>query len=73
MIDGHIHFVKAMKNENLNQLISQKGLSGIALQCIPQSNCIPVEEDAFQFADQSTVPVYIFGGINRKVYIFRRP
>lgn len=70
MIDGHIHFVKAMKNENLNQLISQKGLSGIALQCIPQSNCIPVEEDAFQFADQSTVPVYIFGGINRKVYIF---
>lgn len=68
MIDGHIHFVKAMKNQNLNQLISEKGLTGIALQCIPQSDGIPVEEDAFQFAEQSSVPVYIFGGINRQVY-----
>lgn len=68
MIDGHIHFVKAMKNQNLNRLISEKGLSGIALQCIPQSDGIPVEDDAFQFARQSNVPVYIFGGINRQIY-----
>lgn len=68
MIDGHIHYVKTMNPEKLNTLIRRKGLSGVALQCIPMADNLPVEEDAFAFADQAEVPVYVFGGIRRDIY-----
>ena len=62
MIDGHIHYADSLEAERLRYIIEAYGLSGVALQCIPKGGKIPVEEDAFSFKRQSSVPVYIFGG-----------
>lgn len=68
MIDDHIHYADSLNPEKLNRLIREQRLSGVALQCIPQADDLPVEEDAFSFAAQAEVPVYIFGGIRRELY-----
>lgn len=68
MIDAHIHYVKSLNPDKLKAMIEELGLTGIALQCIPGPDHLPVEEDAFSFRKMSSVPVYIFGGIRRSVY-----
>ena len=57
MIDGHIHYAESLEAERLQYIIEAYGLSGVALQCIPKGGKIPVEEDAFSFKRQSSVPV----------------
>ena len=68
MIDGHIHYADSLEAERLRYIIEAYGLSGVALQCIPKGGKIPVEEDAFSFKRQSSVPVYIFGGLDRRIF-----
>ena len=68
MIDGHIHYAESLEAERLQYIIEAYGLSGVALQCIPKGGKIPVEEDAFSFKRQSSVPVYIFGGLDRRIF-----
>lgn len=68
MIDGHIHYAESIEAERLNKIIEAHRYTAVALQCIPKGNKYPVEEDAFRFRQQSPVPVYIFGGIDRSVY-----
>lgn len=68
MIDGHIHYAHMLNPQKLNFLIRERKLSGVALQCIPKADGLPVEEDAFFFASQAEVPVYVFGGIRRELY-----
>lgn len=68
MIDSHIHYARMLNPEKLNTLIREKHLKGVALQCIPMKDELPVEEDAFAFGRQAEVPVYVFGGIRRSIY-----
>lgn len=68
MLDGHIHYAESLEADRLNQVIETYGLKGIGLQCIPTGQGLEVEEDAFRFREQCKVPVYIFGGISRKLY-----
>lgn len=68
MIDAHIHYVKSLNPDKLKAMTEKLGLTGIALQCIPGPDNLPVEEDAFSFRRISNVPVYIFGGIRRAIY-----
>lgn len=68
MIDGHIHYIEYMGADRLNQVIEEFGYEGIALQCIPPFGGRAVEEDAFRFQKQCGIPVYVFGGLDRKVY-----
>ena len=68
MIDGHIHYAESLEAERLQYIIEAYGLSGVALQCIQKGGKIPVEEDAFSFKRQSSVPVYIFGGLDRRIF-----
>lgn len=68
MIDGHIHYIEYMGADRLNQVIEKYGYKGVALQCIPSLTGEPVEADAFRFQKQCRVPVYVFGGLDRRVY-----
>lgn len=68
MIDGHIHYIEYMGEGRLNQVIEDYGYQAIALQCIPSAAGTAVEADAFRFQEQCRIPVYVFGGIDRKVY-----
>ena len=68
MIDGHIHYIEYMGAERLNQVIEDFGYEGIALQCIPSFHGKRVEEDAFRFQKQCRIPVYVFGGLDRRIY-----
>lgn len=67
-IDGHIHFAEDLGVERLNAVIEELQLEGVALQCIPKGGRRATEEDAFAFQKQAKVPVWIFGGINRRIY-----
>ena len=69
MIDGHIHFATSLDQKRLEKIIEEYELNGVALQCIPKGGILPVEEDAFLFKKYCSVPVYIFGGIDRKIYL----
>ena len=68
MIDAHIHYAASVGQDRLNTLIHEAHLEALALQCIPKGGTLPVEEDAFAFQAQCSVPVYIFGGLDRSVY-----
>lgn len=68
MIDAHIHYAASVGMDRLNKIIRETGLEAVALQCIPKGGLLPVEEDAFAFKEQCSVPVYVFGGIARSVY-----
>ena len=68
MFDCHIHYANSLKEEKLIQIINEYSLDGIALMCIPTGNGRPTEKDAFDFKAVSPVPVYIFGGISRKIW-----
>lgn len=70
MIDGHIHFAESLQTERLNLLIEEMQLTAVALQCIPKGGHFSVEQDAMAFKEQSTVPVYVFGGIARDIFEF---
>lgn len=73
MIDGHIHYASMLNPRKLNELIRRENLGGVALQCIPKADDLPVEEDAFAFAAQAKVPVYVFGGLRRELYRLSEP
>lgn len=73
MIDGHIHYASMLNPRKLNELIRREKLGGVALQCIPKADDLPVEEDAFAFAAQAKVPVYVFGGLRRELYRLSEP
>ena len=73
MIDGHIHYASMLNPRKLNELIRRENLRGVALQCIPKADDLPVEEDAFAFAAQAKVPVYVFGGLRRELYRLSEP
>lgn len=68
MIDGHIHYIEYMGTDRLNRIIEDYSYKAIALQCIPSAAGEAVEADAFRFQKQCKVPVYVFGGLDRKVY-----
>lgn len=68
MIDGHIHYADSLQKERLQYIIDTYELSGIAIQCIPKGGKLPVEEDAFSFKKHTNIPVYVFGGLDRKIY-----
>lgn len=68
IIDAHIHYAESLGANRLNQVIEELQVEAVALQCIPKGGVRPVEADAFAFARQSRVPVYIFGGLDRKIY-----
>lgn len=71
MIDGHIHFAENLGIDRLNYVIEKHGFSGIALQCIQSGLGKTTEADAFRFREQCSVPVYIFGGIDREIYCLK--
>ena len=71
MIDGHIHYIEYMGADRLNQIVEEYHYDGLALQCIPDSAGHETLEDAFRYQEQSSVPVYIFGGIRRALYELR--
>lgn len=68
MIDGHVHFSADMGAENLREFLKENKVHAIGLQCIPKGGAQPVEEDAFAYAADSDIPVYIFGGLNRRIW-----
>lgn len=68
MIDAHVHYAASAGRDLLNQIIREMDLTGIAIQCIPKGGILPVESDAFAFKARCSVPVYVFGGINREIY-----
>lgn len=68
MIDGHIHYAKSIGSDRLQHVIQKYHFSAIALQCIPGGNGIAVEQDAFEFRKSCKIPVYIFGGLDRRIY-----
>lgn len=67
MLDGHVHYCCDMGAERLRQAAAASGLDAMALQCIPKAGR-PTEQDALAFARESTIPVYVFGGIDPAVY-----
>ena len=68
MIDGHIHYAKSIGLDRLQHVIQKYHFSAIALQCIPGGNGMAVEQDAFEFRKSCKIPVYIFGGLDRRIY-----
>lgn len=68
MIDGHIHYADSLQSERLQYIIDTYKLTGVALQCIPKGGKNPVEQDAFSFKKQTNIPVYVFGGLDRRIY-----
>lgn len=68
MIDGHIHYTASAGKERYLQLIGEQHLDAAALLCIPKGGTHPSEEDAFCFQKQCPVPVYVFGGLDRKLF-----
>lgn len=68
MIDAHIHYSRSVGPQRLKKMIEEMNLEGIALLCIPKGGTIPVEEDAFAFRDSCSIPVYVFGGLDRSIY-----
>lgn len=68
MIDGHMHYAESLDAGRFEHIIRKYGLKGAALQCIPKGGELPVEDDAFAFKRRCSVPVYVFGGIDRKVF-----
>lgn len=68
MIDAHIHYAADMGAAALRQIAAAQQLDGMALMCLPKGDARPTEDDAFAFAKESSVPVYVFGSIPRSVY-----
>ena len=68
MIDAHIHFSADLGAAALRAEVRRQGLSAIALLCIPKGGVRPTEPDAFAYAAESEIPVYIFGSLDRSLY-----
>lgn len=68
MIDGHVHYAESLGRNNLRDVIKKYRLKGMVLLCIPRGNGEETVRDAFDFQEQSDIPIYIMGGIRRVLY-----
>lgn len=67
-IDGHIHFADDLEAGRLLAVTEEQKLTGLALLCIPKGGERPVEQDAISFREKCSIPVWIFGGLDREIF-----